>query len=157
MRQPLEILINQYQRNLYLAAYNICKNAEDANDAVQDTFIQYYRSSIEFNDEGHLRAWLLRVVINKAKNIVTSFWNRNRTSLETEDIESQIAFENQAESELYEEVMRLPEKIRIVIHLFYYEELSLKEISGVLKISEGAVKMRLSRGRSMLRDVLKEE
>ena len=157
MRQSLESLITQYQKHLFIAAYSICKNAEDAEDVVQDTFIQYYRITKEFKDEGHIRAWLLRVTINKARNTVSSFWNRNRNALEDESVEREIVFDDPKEHDLYEEVMKLPEKYRIVIHLFYYEELSVKEISDVLKISEGNVKMRLSRGRNLLRQVLKED
>ena len=52
--------------------------------------------------------------------------------------------------------MKLPDKFRIVIHLFYYEDYSIKEISEILKISEGNVKVRLSRGRSFLKNTLKE-
>ena len=82
MRQPLEALIERYQRSLYAAAFNICRNPEDANDAVQDTFIQYYTSRKEFRDEEHLKAWLLRVAVNRAKDITRSFWRRNKISIE---------------------------------------------------------------------------
>lgn len=155
MRQPLEALIERYQRSLYAAAFNICRNSEDANDAVQDTFIQYYTSGKEFRDEEHLKAWLLRVAVNRAKDIARSFWRRNKISIE--EYAEEIPFENQEDRALFETVMKLPEKYRDVIHLYYYEELSVKEIAGILGASQGSVKMRLSRGRSFLRDVFKEE
>ena len=155
MRQPLEALIERYQRSLYAAAFNICRNPEDANDAVQDTFIQYYTSGKEFRDEEHLKAWLLRVAVNRAKDIARSFWRRNKISIE--EYAEEIPFENQEDRALFETVMKLPEKYRDVIHLYYYEELSVKEIAGILGASQGSVKMRLSRGRSFLRDVFKEE
>ena len=69
MRQPVQQLIQLYQNNLFTAAFNICQNQMDAEDAVQETFVQYYTSRKEFENEQHIRAWLLRVVINKAKNI----------------------------------------------------------------------------------------
>ena len=155
MRQPLEALIERYQRSLYAAAFNICRNPEGANDAVQDTFIQYYTSRKEFRDKEHLKAWLLRVAVNRAKDITRSFWRRNKISIE--EYAEEIPFENQEDRELFEAVMKLPEKYRDVIHLYYYEELSVKEIAGILGASQGSVKMRLSRGRSFLRDVFKEE
>ena len=155
MRQSLEELIETYQKSLYAAAFNICKNADDANDVVQDTFIQYYTTKKEFHDKEHLNAWLLRVAINRAKDISRSFWRRNRISIE--DYAKEIPFESREESELFEAVMKLPEKYRDVIHLYYYEEFSVKEIAGILRVTEGSVKMRLSRGRSFLRNVLKEE
>ena len=58
MRQTLEEAVGKYQKSLYLAAYHICRNAEDANDVVQETFVQYFHSEKEFSDEDHIRAWL---------------------------------------------------------------------------------------------------
>ena len=86
MREPIEVLINEYQRNLFAAAFSICKNAEDANDVVQETFIQYYTSKKEFEDEQHLKAWLIRVAVNKSKDITRSFWRRNKVNLPPEEL-----------------------------------------------------------------------
>ncbi|MDD6660117.1 MAG: sigma-70 family RNA polymerase sigma factor [Lachnospiraceae bacterium] len=66
-------------------------------------------------------------------------------------------FETPQSRELFEEVMKIPEKYRIVIHLFYYEDYSVREIADILKLSESNVKVRLTRGRTLLRNVLKEE
>ena len=60
MRQPVQQLIQLYQNNLFTAAFNICQNQMDAEDAVQETFVQYYTSRKEFENEQHIRAWLLR-------------------------------------------------------------------------------------------------
>ena len=155
MRQSLEELIEAYQKSLYAAAFNICRNTDDANDVVQDTFIQYYTTKKQFQDEEHLKAWLLRVAINRAKDISRSFWKKNRLSIE--DYADAVPFESREETGLFEAVMRLPEKYREVIHLYYYEDLSIKETARILRITEGSVKMRLSSGRSFLRDVFKEE
>ena len=145
MRQTIQELVERYQNSLYAVAFNVCKNQQDAEDAVQDTFIQYYNSKKEFESEQHIRAWLIRVAINKAKNMNLSFWRKNKTSLED------------YMEHLFETVMGLPEKYRIVIHLFYYEDYSVREIGEILKISESNVKVRLSRGRMLLRETLKEE
>ena len=59
MRQSVQELFEKYQNNLYIVACNICKNAEDAKDVVQDTFIQYYSFKKEFESEQHIRAWLI--------------------------------------------------------------------------------------------------
>ena len=82
MRQSVQELFEKYQNNLYIVACNICKNAEDAKDVVQDTFIQYYSFKKEFESEQHIRAWLIRVAINKAKNMNCAFWRKNKRSLE---------------------------------------------------------------------------
>ena len=159
MREPIEVLINEYQRNLFAAAFSICKNAEDANDVVQETFIQYYTSKKEFEDEQHLKAWLIRVAVNKSKDITRSFWRRNKVNLPPEELpeKSLESCMYPVEMRLFDEVMRLPEKTRIVIHLYYYEDMSVREIAHIPMSTEGAVKMRLSRGRNMLKASLQEE
>ena len=155
MRQPVQELIERYQKNLYAAAFNICKNQMDAEDVVQETFVQYYTTKKEFESEQHIRAWLLRVAINKAKNLTVTFWKKHKCSLE--DYMETLTFPDPQSRDLFEEVMKLSEKYRIVIHLFYYEDYSVREIADILKLSESNVKVRLSRGRSMLRGSLKEE
>ena len=155
MRPPVEILIKQYKNNIYAIAFNICKNVQDAEDVVQDTFIQYLSHKRNFKTEQHIRAWLIRVAINKAKNKNDTFLRRETQPLE--DYMETLAFESPESSELFEAVMKLPEKYRITIHLFYYEDYSVNEIADILKISVSNVKVRLSRGRKLLRETLEEE
>ena len=155
MRIPVQELVEMYKDNIYAAAFNICKSAADAEDVVQDTFLQYYMTKKEFDDEKHIRYWILRVAINKAKNIQSSFRRKNEMSLE--DYVETLTFETPESRELFEEVMKLPEKYRVVIHLFYYEDYSVKEIAKILRTTESSVKVRLARGRAKLKDALKEE
>lgn len=155
MRQSLHELAAMYQDNLFAAAFNICRNAQDAEDVIQDTFVQYYTTKKEFENEQHIRAWLLRVAINKAKNVTRTFWRRNKVSIE--DYMETLTFDTPESENLFETVMQLPEKYRIVIHLYYYEDYTVREIADILKLSESNVKTRLSRGRAMLKKELKEE
>ena len=154
MKLPVEILIEKYKNNIYAVAFNICKNKHDAEDVVQDTFIQYLSHKKDFQSEQHIRAWIIRVAINKAKNKNNLFFRRN--SLPLEDYMETLTFESDESYELFEAVMKLPEKYRIVIHLFYYEDYSVQEIADILKITQTNVKVRLSRGRLSLRKTLKE-
>ena len=154
MKPSAEIVVKKYQQNLYAVAFNICKNAQDAEDVVQDTFIQYLSQNQEFESEQHVRAWLIRVAINKAKNKTLSFFRRNVLPLE--DYIQTLEFESKESCELFETVMKLPEKYRIVIHLFYYEDYSVREIAEILRLTESNVKVRLSRGRMLLRNTLQE-
>ncbi len=82
MRQTVQELAALYQSNLFVVAFNICKNAQDAEDIVQETFVQYYTIRKEFESEQHIRAWLIRVAVNKAKNVTRTFWRRNKVSIE---------------------------------------------------------------------------
>ena len=155
MRQSLHELAAMYQDNLFAAAFNICQNAQDAEDVIQDTFIQYHTTKKEFENEQHIRAWLIRVAINKAKNVTRTFWRRNKISIE--DYMETLTFETPESADLFETVMQLPEKYRIVIHLYYYEDYAVSEIADILKLSGSNVKTRLSRGRAMLRKELEGE
>lgn len=154
MRPSIEVLFERYRNNLYVAAFSVCKNAQDAEDVVQETFLQYWTQKKEFESEQHVRAWLLRVAINKAKNKCNSYFRKN--TLPLEDYIETLTFPTEASSGLFEAVMELPEKYRIVIHLFYYEDYSVKEIANILKLTPGNVKVRLSRGRALLDNTLKE-
>lgn len=154
MKLSLDYLITKYQKNCFLAALTILQNAEDANDAVQETFMKYYISDNRFGDEEHIKAWLLRVCINQAKDMAKSFWRRKHESLE--QLEDEIDFYESTDNWVFDEVMHLPEKYRLVIHLFYYEELTVREIAETLETSEVNVRKRLSRGRNMLKKVFQE-
>lgn len=153
MRESVDVLIDKYKNNLFVIAFNVCTNVQDAEDVVQDTFIQYISFKKDFETEQHIRAWLIRVAINKAKNKNLTFFRRNIIPLE--DYMETLIYEPSESSELFETVMKLPKKFRIVIHLFYYEDYSVKEISNILKISESNVKVQLSRGRMLLKTTLK--
>jgi RNA polymerase sigma-70 factor (ECF subfamily) len=154
MKLPVQDIMGKYKNNIYATAFSICADAGDAEDVVQETFIQYYMTHKNFESEQHIKAWLLRVAINKSKNICSSFWRRNRMPLE-EYVET-LTFETEQSKELFEEVMKLPDKYRVVMHLFYYEDYSVKEIADILKVTESNVKVRLSRARSILKEKLKE-
>ena len=154
MRLPVETLVERYHQNLFAVAFNVCKNREDAEEVVQDAFIQYHLKRLDFQSEEHIRAWLIRVTINKAKNAARTFWRRHRTSLE--ETMAALTFDDQESEQLFEAVMALPQKYRIVVHLFYYEDYSVHEMAKLLSLSESNVKTRLSRARAMLRDTLKE-
>lgn len=104
MRIPIRILIDEYQSHLYRIAFNICKNREDAEDIVQDTFVQYHISNKEYDDESHIRAWLMRVTINKSRNTLRSFWRKHRQSLES--YMEELNFPDSESSALFEAVLQ---------------------------------------------------
>ncbi len=154
MKPSAQSLAEAYGRNLYTVAFNVCGNPQDAEDVVQDTFMEYLTQKKDFESQEHVRAWLIRVTINKAKNKTRVFFRKHTIPLE--EYMASAEFPSDEASELFEAVMKLPEKYRIVIHLFYYEDYSVKEIGEILKLSPGNVKVRLSRGRETLRSILKE-
>jgi RNA polymerase sigma-70 factor (ECF subfamily) len=155
MRINTETAAEKYRDRLFAAAFHICRNAADADDVVQETLLRYHKTDMEYENEEHLKAWLLRVAINQAKNVKRSFFRHRIVPLE--DYMETLTFDSGDSENLFLEVMRLPEKYRIVIHLYYYEEYSVRQISQILGISDSNTKIRLARGRAKLKKKLQEE
>ena len=155
MRLTVDEVFHKYADRVFSAAFSVCRNRADADDIVQNTFLKYYSLDIDYESEAHIKAWLLRVAINQAKDLTRSFWRRNKVAWE--ESMNELAFEEPEDSRLFEAVMRLPDKYRIVIHLFYDEDYTVAEIAGILKCREGTIKSQLSRGRKLLKTMLMEE
>lgn len=155
MRRSVDEAFQKYGDRVFSAAFSICRCREDADDVVQDTFLKYYLQNRDYIDDTHLKAWLLRVAVNRAKDISRTFWRKNRVSWE--EYMDELEFAQPEDRSLFQAVMRLPERYRTVIHLFYYEEYSVQEIASILGRSQGTVKSRLSRGRQLLKTMLTED
>lgn len=135
---------------IYKLALSQTKNRENADDVVQEVFLRYLKYGKEFESEEHIKAWLIRVTINRCKSLFTSAWVRK-----TAPLDEDIPFDTEEKHDVYYAVLELPPKYRAVIHLFYYEDFSVAEISEALGIKQTTVKSQLSRGRDMLREKLK--
>lgn len=155
MNPPLEQVMAQYGNSVYAAAYSLLKNRQDAEDVVQDTFLKYYARTREFASSTHLRAWLLRLAINRAKDLLRSANRRHSVPLEEDP--GTYVFPLPESRALFEAVLALPEQYRTVIHLYYYEDYSVGEIAGILRLTKETVKTRLYRGRQLLRTEFKGE
>ena len=145
-------ICTKYGDRLYAAAFNITRQRQDGEDAVQEALLRLFRSDKEFESEEHIKAWLIRVTINIAKSTCTSFWHRNRVPYE--DYMEEIPFEDESDRDLMEAVLSLPDKYRIIVHLYYYEGYKTREIAGILKLSENTVKTRLLQSRKLLKTKL---
>ena len=154
MRMETQALAETYRDRLFAAAFQVCGNAADAEDAAQEALLRYHISEKQFESEQHIRAWLLRVDINCAKNVSRSFFRRNTVPLE--DYMDSLEFDSGESREIFREVMSLPETYRLVIHLYYYEDYTVVEIGRILGLTESNVKVRLSRGRQLLKKALQE-
>ncbi|MUG65156.1 sigma-70 family RNA polymerase sigma factor [Paenibacillus campinasensis] len=128
-------------------------NKQDVEEALQETFFKLIDKAPHFNDSEHQKAWLIRVLTNQCKNMRGSLWRKRVTRLD----DVQAYFVEPSDRALIDEVMSLPFKYKTVIHLYYYEGYSVKQIAHILQIGESAVKMRLARGRELLRMELEGE
>ncbi len=141
-------VIDRYKDMVYRAALTTVGNFADAEDIMQDVFLKYFKAHPSFESTEHEKAWFLRVTINEGKNLLRSTWHRKRAAADF----SRIADENGTpeHSDVLDAVLSLPEKYRVVIYLYYYEEYSIRQIAQMLQKSEAAVAQRLSRGRKAL-------
>lgn len=147
--------VNEYSSTIYKVAFHITCNKEDAYDVCQDVFLKLFNNFDKINDDEHLKAWLIRVAVNCAKSYCTKGYKKNTVSIDDVN-ENEFAVSNEEDNTI-DKVLKLPEKYRVVIHLFYYQEMSVDEIAEILQIGKSAVKTRLSRGRKLLEKVIREE
>ena len=166
--ESFEEVMEQYMPMVYRIAFARLGDRSDAEDVTQEVFLRYFRTNLNYNDEEHRKAWLIRCAVNCAKNTASSAWNRHRASGEmlenSDDPENEPAYsdcEEQFEKSerrisVLNAVMKLPEKYRTVIHLFYFEDMSITQISGVIGAGESTVKSQLCRARKLLKPLLSE-
>lgn len=157
MKQSVYIkAVDTYAGTLYRIACTYCRQHADAEDIVQTAFMKLYQTETEFQDEEHIKRWLIRVTVNEARNLCSSFWKKNVTSLESSGMIQPYDFPRPEYSDLYDTVLSLPGKYKIVVHLYYYEDYSVKEIAEILSLKETTVQTQLMRARKQLKIKLKE-
>lgn len=148
----LETVIKAYSNMVYRLAFSQTRNKSSADDIYQEVFFRYIKKTPQFETENHRKAWLIRVTINCCKKMWTSSWRKKIVPLD-----ETIVFETKEETNLHYELQKLPVKYRAVIHLFYYEDLSIEEISETLNQKPSTVRTQLTRARYKLKEILKED
>ncbi len=134
---------------VYKLAFSQMKNKDDADDVYQDVFYRYIRKRQKFESTEHEKAWFIRVTLNCSKTVMKSFW-KDRIC----DVEEVEDFSHNDKEDLEYALRQLPKKYSAVIHLFYYEDLSVEKISEILRLSQPNVRMYLTRARRMLKEIL---
>ena len=131
------------------------KNYADTEDAFQNVFLKYLLSSADFESEEHEKAWIIRVTVNECKDTLKSFFRRRSEPLEEiKELPSDMPTESR---EVIEAVMRLPQKYKDVIYLYYYEGYSAPEIGKILHKRVNTVYTQLARAKSVLRERLGDD
>lgn len=148
----IDDVLSRYSDMVYKIAFSRTKNKADADDIFQDVFLQYIRCQKKFDSEEHRKAYIIKTTVNQSKSLFRSAWFRR-----TEPMEENTIFETKQDYDLYVSVLELPAKYRTVIQLYYYEDLSVAQISLALKIRESTVRSQLRRARNLLRELLKGE
>ncbi len=150
----LEAAIARHGSMVYRLALAKMKNKSDAEDVFQEVFLRYCQNVESLASPDHEKAWLLRTTLNCGKNIWRSAWRRRRA-----DWDEALAQKEEPSDGgfLWEAVAALPEKYRLCIHLFYYEDLPVARVAELLGQKESTVRTWLTRARQQLKDTLKGE
>ncbi len=149
-------LLDKYGDMVLRIAYTYLKNRADAEDIVQDVFLRIIDKKPSFNDENHEKSWLIRATINMCKNKVNMFWNKNKCSIDDVQ-EFAVSDKYNTDTSVFQAVMALGEKYRVVVYMYYYEGYSTPEIANVIEKSETTIRSLLHRARNKLKDMLKED
>lgn len=150
--ENIENVIRHYSQTVYRLAFARVGNKYDADEVFQEVFLRYVRKNPKFNDEEHRKAWLIKVTVNCSKTLMSSMWYSK-----TQEFDETLAIEDENDINLYYELQKLPVKYREVIHLYYYEDMSVEQIANVLERKNSTVRTQLTRARAMLKDFMKEE
>lgn len=154
-KQEATRLVEKYGDTVLRLAYAKTGNRYDAEDVTQEVFLRLLRKGPDgFDNDDHAKHWLLRVTLQRSNDLFRARTRRRELPLEAAAETS--APEHEGLGETLAAVMTLPQELRIPIHLYYYEDLSIAQVAQVMEKSEGAVKTRLSRARGKLRELLRK-
>ena len=147
---------------IFKIAFFQLKSRQDAEDIVQEVFYRYIKTDKEFENAEHEKAWLIKVTLNACKKLWRSAWYRHRDEWPEQEISSDKNMEQdyliqEKKEEILHAMWSLPRKYREVLHFFYFEDMSVKEIAKVTGIKESSVTCQLTRGRELLKKKLKED
>jgi len=144
----IEYAMEKYSRMLFRISYSILSDEHDAEDAIQETFIRYMTKAPLFRDSDHEKAWLIKVVTNVSKNMLRL---KNRQLIHSTDELQSIGIDEENRT-VFEVIMQLPPKYRVVLDLYYIEGYKAKEISAIIGITQTAVRKRLQYARTLLKN-----
>ncbi len=143
-------LIREYTPALYRLAYGILSNREEAEDVVSESVLKAYEKLHTLRKAECFRAWIMQIAVNEARRV----YGRRKRYAAVEDVEEYMpAFEDEYH-ELWDVVMKLDMGYRETVILYFYEQLSIREIARILHVAEGTVKSRLSRAKKQLKTYL---
>ena len=153
--ERFERLVNQCQASLLRTCYMYLRDEEQAEDAVQETFLKAYRNIDAFRGESAEKTWLMKIAINTCRDMRRTGWFQHMDRRMTPEMlpEASVPFE-EIEEGLIVEVMNLPLRLREVVLLYYYQNMDTNEIAQTLGIARSSVSGRLQRARKKLREIL---
>lgn len=149
----IDMVMDTYGNMLFRLCLITLGNANDAEDAVQETFIKYMQKAPQFENEVHKKAWLLTVATNQCKDILR--FKKRHPVVDMDEIREFTS--EKSDSGILDALMTLPDKYRMVLVLYYVEEYSIESIAKIVGRTPSAIKMRLQKGRKLLKEVYQKE
>lgn len=147
-------LINENKLNIYRVARGILSNEHDIEDAIQNTVIKAYEKINTLKKNEFFRTWLVRILINECNEII----RKNKRIVSINESNHEEKYNDYYENiDLTNAINSLSEELRVTTVLFYFEDMSIKDIASVLNIPNGTVRSRLSRARKILREIIGED
>lgn len=143
-----------YGDTIFRVAYHAVKNRQEAEDVAQTVLLKLYLHQDSFEDEDHLKHWLLRVTVNESRKVLRSAWRRRTIPLEGWDGPTE---ESEKDGTVLEAVMALEAKYRLPIYLYYYEDCSVKEVAQILRTNPSTIQTRMQRARDKLKIALTDD
>lgn len=145
----IEQIYHRQVDSVYRVAMLYLKNPQDAEDATQTAFMKLMNKPVEFESEAHEKAWLIVTVSNVCKNQLSNWFKKKRTDFDA--VAPLLQVENRETSDIMEQVLRLPDDLKTIIYMYYFEGYSVKEISHYLKLNESTLRSRMQKARELLR------
>ncbi len=146
--------VKRNSQRLYVIAFSYLQSKDDAEDVLQNTFLKLWNSNKDFESDEHIDKWLTKVCINDCKNVFALPFRKHKSLEDEYDLST---FDKYFNIDLYNAVLSLNKKERLVVMLFYYNDLPIKEISALAGIKESTVKSLLKRSREKLKQRLGDE
>lgn len=147
--------VSALKNSMYALAIGILKNDADAEDAIQNTLLTAYEHLEDLHFFDKIKPWILKILTRECYRIAS--YRKNYTDIDELSVAGDSGVDSDTKASVWQAVNQLETKYREIIILFYYEDLSTREIAGILDISEENVRKRLSRARVILRSLLDEE
>lgn len=161
----LDRIMDLYGQDILQLVYTYVKNKDVAEDLTQEIFIKCYRNLHQYNRKAKLKTWLWRIAVNHCKDYLKSWYARNilaldeqaRSSISRKEEVENTVIQREEDEQLSSAVMDLPDIYREVIYLYYFEELTIKDLSYMTRLNQNTVKTRLKRAKELLKERLEEK
>lgn len=152
--KQFDYVYNEYAKELYNIAYGYTCNRDDSIDIMQNAYVVLLESNKKFESNEHIKYFLIRVTINESLDLLKSASKKRVIKNNDVVVNFPETKKEELPYDLSEIVNTLPEKYKTIIILHYYDDMKIKDISNVLKISEPAVKKRLERARNLIKEIV---